>query len=238
MNDDPAIPEPGSNRLKRQRWPFVLVAIALLLVAGALAIRQFVRPEKLTALLVNEVHTRLGAQLELGGDVRFGFWPGLRVELPNAVLRGKPADQPFLTTKSIEVAIPWRSLWADTLVIEKVELDAPKLDLDALNEWLKTLPETHGSADFRVAVDAHDGQLVRGTTRIADGVDLEFAGGSALSAWLAQFGANATTPATALIPPLIGSMQAKEMRVGDTHLKDVRIEIDNGAALPAQDGKP
>ncbi len=225
----------GSRR--RRRWPIVLAVLVLIVLAGLFAIRQFVRPDRLTTLLINEVHTRLGAQLELGDDARFGFWPGLRVELPQAVLRGTSDSPPILSAASIDVAMPWRSLWADTLDIERVELERPQLDLDALNAWLKALPETTGGQDFHVNLSARDGRLMRQGVVFAEGIDLDVSGSNALSAWLAQFDAKDGIVAAALIPPLEGNMSVKKIRIGETQLKGVHIKF-NDATTPATPDTP
>lgn len=247
MTNDPKRRAPGTGRAadrsddrhhrRRRRWSIVLAVIALLILAGLFAIRQFVRPDRLTALLVSEVQTHLGAQLELGDNARFGFWPGLRVELPQAVLRGTSGAAPILSATSIDVAMRWRSLWADTLEVERVELDRPQLDLDALNAWLKTLPESTGDQDFHVNLSARDGRLLRGGVAFADGIDVDVSGGNALSAWLAQFDTKDSAAPATLVPPLVGSMTVKEIRIGDTQLKGVRIEF-NDAAKPAAPDTP
>lgn len=216
---------------KSRRWPYAIVALLAVLVAGAIVVRAFVRPEKLTAKLVAEVGTRLGATLELGGNARFGVWPSLHVDLPQAALRGASATTPFLATEAIDVVVPWRSLWADTLVIERIELHAPRLDLDALDSWLASRPPGGDMASFSVHLVASDASLVRGTTTIASGIALDLESAGDLAAWLALSGTDATNP---LIPPLAGSIEAAQVRVGDTQLKDVRIDIDaDGSTAPA-----
>jgi hypothetical protein len=224
-DDDPS----RAAACARRRWPYAIAVLLVLLVAGAFAVREFIRPERLTAMLVTEVGTRFGATLELGDTARFGVWPSLHVELPRATLREVSATMPFLASEAIDVVVPWRSLWNDTLEIERVELDAPRLDLDALDAWLASRPPGGDIADFSVRIVATDAVLTRGATTIANGVDLDLASAGDLAAWLAS---GMDDPARALIPPLAGSIEATEVQLGETRLRGVRIDIDTDEPAP------
>jgi hypothetical protein len=220
----------GAARSATRRWPYVIALLLVLVVAGSFAVREFVRPEKLTAMLVGEVRTRLGASLELGGNARFGVWPSLHVELPQAALRNPAATAPFLATESIDVVVPWRSLWGDALEIERIELDAPRLDLEALDAWLAARPAGGDMAGFSVRIVATDGSLARGAATLASGIDIDLASAGDLAAWLAS---DEGDPKRTLIPPLAGSIEAAEVQLGETRLRGVRIDID-----PRSDSQP
>jgi AsmA protein len=59
----------------------ILLAVAALLVAGALvALRQAFPPARLAAMLAEHVSAATGRALRIEGDLKFRLWPTLAVE--------------------------------------------------------------------------------------------------------------------------------------------------------------
>lgn len=224
------MPEPNKpHPRRRRRWPFVLLALALLGGAAAWALRHYTQPRQLTALLIGQTRNLLGADLSLGGQARYGFWPKLHVILPQPALRAPGATGAFLRADALEAVLPWRTLWADRYEIERIDLVRPTLDLDAFSTWLAARPPSNSAApDVRFALHVDDATLIAGGQPVAQGVMLDFASRGDLAAWLAQLGPH-TTP---LLPPLAGSAKASSLRIGDTRLEGVRIELRDDAVQP------
>ena len=78
--------EQAPQRPRRRRWPRVLLALLVLGVIGAFAVHHYTRPQRLTALLIEQVRDQLGAELTLGGDAGYTLVPGLHAELPQPML--------------------------------------------------------------------------------------------------------------------------------------------------------
>lgn len=230
------MPEPRAQRLRRRsRWPFVLLALALLGGAAALALRHYTRPQQLTSALIGQTRSLLGADLSLGGEARYGFWPKLHVVLPQPALRAPGAGSAFLRADRLEAALPWRTLWADRYEIERIDLVRPTLDLDALSAWLAARPPSNSAApDIRFALHVDDATLVAGGQPVAQGVNLDFASRGDLAAWFAQIGPQMTP----LLPPLSGSAKASSLQIGDTRLEGVHIELRDDAVQPPTPPQP
>ncbi|HET6545275.1 MAG TPA: hypothetical protein VFG55_00850 [Rhodanobacteraceae bacterium] len=225
---------PAKAARRRRPWFVAIAIVAVLLVAGALALRHFARADQLTALLVGQVRTQLDAELVLGGEATFGFVPKLHLHLPQSALRGHAGSRPFLAADAVDVVVPWRTLWADHYVIERIELDRPRLDLDALDAWLAARPAGPGPVDLNFALAASDGVIVSGGKEIAGGVNLDLATAGDIGGWLSRIGTSSADRADApLIPPLAGTAQAHSVQIGNTHLEGVEVEMRDGESAPA-----
>ncbi|NCT67964.1 MAG: hypothetical protein GXC76_10025 [Rhodanobacteraceae bacterium] len=218
-------------RPRRRRWPYLLLALALLAGGAALLLRHYTRPDALSALLVTQTRSLLGAELSLGAGAHYGFVPKLRAVLPRPALRASATTPPFVTADALEAVLPWRNLWSDRYEIERIDLLRPRLDLDALDAWLATLPPAHAAPpDVRFALRIEDGQILHGGQPLARGVNLRFASAGDLAAWLAQWRTRPDT--TTLLPPLAGHAEAAEVRIDEVRLEGVQVEMRDGDAPP------
>ncbi len=225
--------EPKPHR--RRRWQFALLALVVLGGIGALLLRHYTRPEKLTALLVEQTHSLLGADLAMDGVAHFGFVPNLHLVLPHPALKAPGANAAFLTADSLEAVVPWRTLWADRYDIRRIDLAKPVLDLDAFSAWLAARPPSSTPPpDVRFTLRVVDGTVTSAGKATAQGLNMAFANSGDLAAWLANAG-SAPTPA---IPPLTGSADAAMLQFGDTRLDDVHIEIQGQDAKPTRGKQP
>ena len=226
------MPEPGSKRGRRFRlWTIVLAALLLCGGIGALVLRHYLQPERLTALLVAQVRDATDADLVVGAPAGFGFLTTLHLVLPHPQLKGAGATAAFLRADSLEAVMPWRSVWSGRYEIERIDLLAPSLDLDALSAWLATLPPTrHAPPDVRFALHVDRGTLVHGGKPIAEGLRMDFASTGDVATWLTKF--DPQSGAASLLPPLAGSADAASVQIGSTRLEGVHVEMHDGTANP------
>ncbi len=218
------MPERRARRpSRRRRWLIASIALLALLGCGLLALRHYARTETLTALLVRQTRDLTGAELTLGEGAHFDFLPRLHLVLPQpALTAGGP--HALLRLDSLEADVPWHSLWSRRFDIERLELVRPVLDLDALHAWLDARPPAAAPLpDIRFVLRVTDGAIVRGSKLLAQDLDLQFASGGDVAAWLARIEADPAT--TTLLPPLAGSAAAATIEIGDTRLEDVHIEV-------------
>lgn len=213
--------EAAAKPRRRRRWPFVLLALVLLGgIGGALVLRHYTQPAKLTALLVEQARTQFGIDLALAGDAGFGFVPRLHLRLPAP--HAKSGGDAVLEADAVDVVVPWRTLWGERIEIERIEIDRPRLDLDALSRWLASRPSGGAAPEVRFAVKLRDGELLSGGKPVAEGLNLDFANAGDLAAWLAQVREPASTT---LLPPLAGKGSAGSVQIGSTRVEGLEIEV-------------
>lgn len=127
---------------RKRRWPKFLAAFAVLLLIGAWWVNLQLEPNRLTALVLDRLGQSLGLELTIDGTPEYALRPEPRLVLPNLKVRQPGAAVPLLTAKRAEVSLPWSTITGDgSLVITRVELERPALDLDALAAWQATRPE-------------------------------------------------------------------------------------------------
>ena len=122
--------EAHASGRRRRRWLVALLALAALVLVAAIVVHRYSRPQRLADLLVDQVRAQIGAELQLGGEAGFQLTPRLRAVLPGPRLVA--GGRVILQADAIAASVPWRTLWADHLEGEQVELQRPRLDLDAL----------------------------------------------------------------------------------------------------------
>jgi len=209
----------------RRRWRIALAVFALLGVTAAVALNRLTQPERVTALLAAQARG-VGLDLQVDGAARYRFLPRIEAVLPAP--RISSGDQvPLLAAQSIRARMPWHSLWSGPLVIDDLAIEKPVLDLDALRAWLAARPATKAPApDVRLRVRIDDATVMSGGRTVAEGINATLANQSDLSAWLARWSPD--TPAAQLAPPLSGTLDARTLRLGETRVDGLHVEIDDG----------
>lgn len=170
-----ATPGQAGSPQARRRWPWRVLAwlglpLAALVVLGLLVLVAL-PPERVVPMLLARIGATLDLEISAEGDPasQFGAHPTFAVR--NVVARQPGAARPLLQARRVVVALPWRTIRSlgDPLDLVRVELDAPQLDVAALQRWLETRPPGTGRLPT-----LSDGLLVRdaaidgGSWRIAD----------------------------------------------------------------------
>ena len=119
-----------------------VAAVALVLALLALLlVRWLLQPEQAGALLLRKAGDALGLQVQAGSiDYRLRGTPQL--VLRELVVRQPGGADAVLTAGRVFVSLPWSSIRARgaDLIATRIELDAPVLDIPALQRWLATRP--------------------------------------------------------------------------------------------------
>lgn len=127
---------------RKRRWPWYLAVLAVLLLLGAWWVNRQLEPNRLTALVLERAGTALGLELSIEGTSEYALRPEPRLVLPNLVARQPGAATAVLRATRAEVSLPWDTLTgSESLVITRIELQRPVLDLAALAAWQATRPE-------------------------------------------------------------------------------------------------
>lgn len=209
----------------------MLLGFVVLGLVAAFALHRYSRPQRLADLLVSQVREQLGAELILGGAAGFELTPRLQALLPRPQLVA--GGHTVLRADAIAASVPWRTLWSDQVEIERIELQRPLLDLDALRAWLATRPSSDEPApDVRFALRVVDGTILASGTPVAQDIDIDFTNNGDLAAWLASLGRDSGKVVP--LPPGRGSASAASVQIGETRLEGVRIELRDDAT-PARE---
>jgi hypothetical protein len=159
---------------RKRRWPWYLATLALLLLLGAWWVNRQLEPNRLTATVLERVGTTLGLELSIDGTPEYALRPEPRLVLPNLAVRRPGIAEPLLTAVRAEVSLPWDTiLGGESLVITRVELDQPYVDLDALLEWQSSRPPSDsGPLTLSSGASVRGGTVDFGDWRI-DRLDLD-----------------------------------------------------------------
>lgn len=138
MNNAPnAAPQrPILRRLLRLASRFAALLLGVVLLAGWL-----LQPQRAGRYLLHLAGNALGLEIGAGGiDYRLRGTPQLVLE--DVAARRPGDDAALLRAKRVFLSLPWRTLRTrgDDLTVQRVELDAPVLDIPALQRWLATRP--------------------------------------------------------------------------------------------------
>lgn len=116
--------------------------VAALLLAGAVSLRWLLQPENLAPAILDLAGDALGLEItaEGVGEYRLRGTPQLVVRQLTA--REPGATRPLLLAERVLISVPWSTLRARgrERIAERIELDAPVLDVAALQSWLARRP--------------------------------------------------------------------------------------------------
>ena len=164
-----AVPRPV-----RRRWLRLAVKLALALVVFVMIAGWLLQPQRAGRYLLRMAGASLGLDIQATSiDYRLRGTPQL--VLRELVAR-QPGAKPLLRARLVFVSLPWRALRTrgDDLTVQRIELDAPVLDLPALQRWLATRPPS-GPVHIPTLTDGlriRDGRIDNDDWRI-DGLSID-----------------------------------------------------------------
>jgi hypothetical protein len=137
MSADARPGQPPSRRAAR-----IALVVVLVLLALGLAVRFALQPQRATRFLLDRIGSSLGLEITASGNAGYRLRGTPQLVLRDVVAREPGATTPLLRAGRIFVSLPWSTIRAggDVLAATRLELDAPVLDLPALQHWLATRP--------------------------------------------------------------------------------------------------
>ncbi|WP_040670039.1 AsmA family protein [Rhodanobacter fulvus] len=148
---------------------------ALLLLAGS--VYFLLQPDRFTAMLQNQA-ANAGLELNLSRPASPSLFPRPALDLHGITINAQGANRPILLASGGRLALPWRTLLGGPTVITRLEINSPRVDLDALQAWINALPARGQDTppdipriDTGVSID--HGSVVRGDQLLLGNLSLE-----------------------------------------------------------------
>ncbi len=118
-----------------------LSALVLALVLAVLGANLLLRPERFTRLL-KSIATDNGLQLQLSQPASARLFPRPTVVLSGLRLRVLGQSQPMVSATQVRLELPWRALLNRELVIGKLQIRSPNINLNMARSYLASLPRS------------------------------------------------------------------------------------------------
>ncbi|WP_133498820.1 hypothetical protein [Cognatilysobacter terrigena] len=139
----PAEPTPSAApaRSRRRAWWIALLVVIVLLAGLA---RWASRPQQVASLVLSQASRALGLRITAKGVSEYTLGDTPRLVLRDVTAQRDGDATPVLRADRIALSVPMstiRSRGAD-VVVHRIELDHPQLDIGALQRWLATRPPT------------------------------------------------------------------------------------------------
>jgi hypothetical protein len=149
---------------RKRRWPWILAFFAVAAGLAAIWVNRQLEPTRLTATVLGRAGEALGLEFTIDGQPEYALRPEPRLVLPGLKVRQPGAIAPWiLRAERAEVSLPWDTLTGgDALVITRLELVRPELDLGALAAWQASRPpatEPFELPTFTDGVEITDGRV-------------------------------------------------------------------------------
>lgn len=170
----PAFTDRQRNRL---RWIALAVGVlaCALLTALVIHINALLQPQRFTGLLERELAS-VGIKLDLQTPASPALFPRPAVRMQGFSLTNSGSHTPVLQAGGAVIVVPWRALLHGEVAIERVEVDAPRIDLGQLKTLLARLPHHRGPPQLpTIAAGVHmvQGTLSNGGTPLLFGLSVD-----------------------------------------------------------------
>jgi len=167
--------EPVSRRLRLVAMVFGGMVVAATLVVVA-AVYLLLQPDRFTAMLQSQARAA-GLELNLASPASPSLFPRPALDLRGITLNAQGGSAPILLAARGRLVLPWHTLFGGPTVISQLEIDSPRVDLDALQAWMAALPAQTQQAPLNIpridtGVEITHGSVVRGNEVLMDNVSI------------------------------------------------------------------
>lgn len=134
-------PETSRQERPRSRRAAVWIALAAAVLLLLLALRWVSQPSQVAGLILHQVGNALELEITASGASEYRLRGTPMLSIRDVVAR-QPGATPLLRAERIQLELPWSTVRArgDDLTVKRIELDAPQVDVAALQRWLATRP--------------------------------------------------------------------------------------------------
>lgn len=171
---------PFAATLRRHPWRWgvgaIVALLLIVLLGGSLYVRALLQPQRFTELLQQRL-AAAGLTLSVDAPAMPELWPHPAVQLQGFRLSNTSAATPLLQAGEARLVLSWRSLLHRETAVERMEIDAPRIDLDQLRVLITHLPQGTGGApalpQIGAGVRIRNGILLRGNAPLLLDFDLD-----------------------------------------------------------------
>ncbi|HTH67553.1 MAG TPA: AsmA family protein, partial [Rhodanobacter sp.] len=205
-------------------------ALAVVL-AAVIAVYLLLQPERFTRMLQTQARTA-GLELSLASPASPTLFPRPALDLDGITLNAEGASAPILLAAHGQLVLPWHTVLGGPTVISQLQIESPRVDLDALQEWLAALPAQPEGAPPNIpridtGVSISHGSVVRGNEVLLGNVSLE--AGSLISGQPFPLALSAVTAAGM---PLQLRLSATPRIEGNAlQLNNITLHLSQGSAM-------
>lgn len=156
----------------RRGLAWIVAGIALLLLVVAAVV--LLQADRVARFALDQAGDALGLEITASGAAEYRIRETPTLVVRDVVARVTGAPVPVLAADRVLLSMPWSTLRGrlQDLDFTRVELDAPVLHLDALQDWLDTRPPGDGRVPtLREGIVVADGTIIADGWRIGS-VDL------------------------------------------------------------------
>jgi len=135
-------PDRPSRRSRLWRWlRRTLIALIVLSILLGVAL-WLLQPQRSVPVLLDRGGKALGLAITADRDVEARLRDQPQLVVRNLVVREPESNAVILRAERLLIALPWSTLRSrgEELTVKRLELDAPRLDLVALQNWLAKRP--------------------------------------------------------------------------------------------------
>ncbi len=127
---------------RRRRWLRRLIALGIVLLLLSLLATWLLQPKQLVPLILDRAGKSLGLEITADGNAEARLRGEPQLIVRKLVAREPGAKTAILRAERVLLALPWSTLrnGGKDAVIKRIELDAPVLDVPALQAWLSKRP--------------------------------------------------------------------------------------------------
>ncbi len=129
------------------RWIVLAIVAVLVVLAIALAVyvHGLLQPQRFTALLENDL-AAAGLRLDMQEPAEPTLFPRPAVQLHAFSLTSIGSNRPVLQAAGATIVVPWRALLHGEVAIERIDVDAPRIDLGEVESLIARLPHRTSAA--------------------------------------------------------------------------------------------
>jgi AsmA protein len=196
-----------------------------------IAVYLLLQPERFTRMLQTQARAA-GLELNLASPASPTLFPRPALDLDGITLNAEGASVPILLAAHGQLVLPWHTLLGGPTVISQLQIESPRVDLDALQDWLAALPAQPEGIPPNIpridtGVSISRGSVVRGNEVLLGNVSLM--AGSLISGQPFPLSLSATTAAGT---PLQLRLFATPRIEGNTlQLDKIALHLSQGSAM-------
>lgn len=218
-----------------RRWRITLavvvgVSLTAVLVVVA-AIYLLLQPDRFTAMLQSQARAA-GLELNLSSPASPTLFPRPALDLTGITINAQNANVPILLAARGRLALSWRTLFGGPTVISQLQIDAPRVDLEALQAWLASLPAQPEGVPTDIpridtGVSIVRGSIVRGDQLLLGNLSLD--AGSLQSGQPFPLSLSATSATGVLLQLQLSA--TPRIHENSLQLDDVGLHVSQGSSL-------